>query len=53
MKPGHIELFVTDPQASRQFYEVVLGFEVTAVQEQQFVWLQLGQLEIFASPWKG
>jgi catechol 2,3-dioxygenase-like lactoylglutathione lyase family enzyme len=46
MKLGHIELFVRDPLRSKQFYEEVLGFEVTAVQNQQFVWLQLGQTEI-------
>jgi catechol 2,3-dioxygenase-like lactoylglutathione lyase family enzyme len=51
MKIGHIELFVRDPMKSRQFYEEVLGFTVTAVQgEGQFVWLQLGQQEILLRP---
>jgi catechol 2,3-dioxygenase-like lactoylglutathione lyase family enzyme len=49
MKLGHIELFVRDLLRSKQFYEEVLGFEVTAVQE-QFVWLQLGDTEIFLRP---
>lgn len=31
MKIGHIELFVADPVQAKQFYEEVLGFEVTAV----------------------
>ena len=50
MKVGHIELFVRDPLRAKQFYEKVLGCEVTAVQNQQFVWLQLGHTEILLRP---
>lgn len=51
MKIGHIELFVTDPTQARQFYEKVLGFEVTAVQGNgQFIWLKLGDTEILLRP---
>jgi catechol 2,3-dioxygenase-like lactoylglutathione lyase family enzyme len=51
MHIGHIELFVTDPAQARQFYEEVLGFEVTAVQGSgQFIWLKLGDTEILLRP---
>ena len=51
MQIGHIELFVTDPAQARQFYEEVLGFEVTAVQGNgQFIWLKLGKTEILLRP---
>ena len=51
MKIGHIELFVADPAQARQFYEEVLGFEVTAVQGNgQFIWLKLGDTEILLRP---
>ena len=39
MKVGHIEIFVSSPTAAREFYERALGFEVAAVQGDQFVWL--------------
>ena len=51
MQIGHIELFVTDPAQARQFYEDVLGFEVTAVQGNgQFIWLKLGDTEVLLRP---
>jgi catechol-2,3-dioxygenase len=37
MKLGHIELFVTDPLAFKEFYRGVLGFEVTEVQGGNYV----------------
>ena len=47
MRLGHTELFVRDPLASRDFYERVLGFEVTAVQHGgAVIWLRLGDREI-------
>ena len=46
MKIGHIELFVKDASASRDFYESVLGFEVVAVQSQDQVWVRCGEMEI-------
>ena len=45
-KIGHIELFVSDALKSKQFYENVLGFEVVAVQGEQFVWVKAGEVEI-------
>ncbi len=51
MQIGHIELFVNDLAQARQFYEEVLGFEVTAVQGNgQFIWLKLGDTEILLRP---
>lgn len=50
MKLGHIELFVTDPLASKEFYRGVLGFEVTEVQGGNYVWLRLGETEILLRP---
>lgn len=46
MKIGHIELFVKDALASRDFYESVLGFEVGAVQSPGQVWVRSGEMEI-------
>ena len=54
MKLGHIELFVQDPEESRQFYEDTLGFEVTSVQaEGRVVWVKLGETEILLRPGPG
>jgi catechol 2,3-dioxygenase-like lactoylglutathione lyase family enzyme len=50
MKLGHIELFVADPLRSSDFYQHVLGFEVTTVRAAQFVWLRLGDVEILLRP---
>lgn len=47
---GHIELFVADPIASREFYVNILGFELVAVQDQQFVWVKSGTMEILLRP---
>lgn len=43
---GHIELFVSDPGASMIFYRDVLGFEVVAVQGDDFVWMGGGSIEL-------
>ncbi len=53
MKIGHIELFAADPLASKDFYANVLGFHVTAIQEEQFVWLKCGDAEILLRPGRG
>src|SRR5262245_21165663 len=49
MQFGHIEIFASDTQRSRRFYEGVLGFEVTAIQG-QLVWLQKDNVEILLRP---
>lgn len=49
---GHIELFVTDPQKSRQFFEEVLGFELVTVQNEKHVWLKSGAVELLLRPGK-
>ena len=50
MRLGHIEMFVRDPLASRDFFRDVLGFQVLDVQADQYVWLRLGQQEILLRP---
>jgi catechol 2,3-dioxygenase-like lactoylglutathione lyase family enzyme len=50
---GHIELFVRDPLASRDFYVNVLGFELIDVQDGRFVWLLAGNLQILLRPAPG
>jgi catechol 2,3-dioxygenase-like lactoylglutathione lyase family enzyme len=50
MRIGHIEIFVRDPLRARQFYEETLGFKVTTVQADQFVWLKSGDLELLLRP---
>ena len=43
MKIGHIELFLKDTFASRDYYESVLGFEVIAVQSPDQVCVRSGE----------
>ena len=50
MKLGHIELFVSDPLRSMTFYRDVLGFEVIAIQDNQFFWLRSGTQELLLRP---
>src|SRR5947207_2148984 len=50
---GHIEFFVNDPLASREFYQDILGFELVAIQNDRFVWLKLGFVEILLRPGRG
>jgi catechol 2,3-dioxygenase-like lactoylglutathione lyase family enzyme len=50
MRVGHIELFVSDPLASKTFYEDVLGGEVVAVQGDRFVWMKFGEVELLLRP---
>ena len=52
MRLGHIELFVRDPLASREFYEKILGFEVVAVQGPN-LWLKIGGVEVLLRPGTG
>src|SRR5688572_4538265 len=49
MQFGHIEIFVSDTQQSRHFYENILGFELTAVQG-QLVWLQKDNIDTLLRP---
>lgn len=46
MQFGHLELFVSNVAKSKQFYQEVLGFEITAAQSENLVWLQNGSIEI-------
>ena len=46
MKIGHIELFVKNALASKDFYESILGFEVVAVQSPDQIWVRCGEMEI-------
>ena len=50
MKLGHIELFVENPIQSKDFYVDVLGFDLVTVQENQFVWVKSGEVEILLRP---
>lgn len=47
---GHIEILSADPQAARRFYEDLLGFELTVVQSEDFIWLRQGELEVLIRP---
>ncbi|HMQ70232.1 MAG TPA: VOC family protein [Ignavibacteria bacterium] len=42
ISPGHTEIFVSDPERSKEFYEKVLGFELVEIQNDKFIWLKLG-----------
>ena len=50
MKIGHIELPISDPDASRRFYEQVLGFTVEQVQGERFIWLSHGDTVVLLNP---
>jgi catechol 2,3-dioxygenase-like lactoylglutathione lyase family enzyme len=52
MKLGHIELFVNDPSKSKDFYTRVLGFGLTDVQADKFVWIETGSISILLRPGK-
>jgi catechol 2,3-dioxygenase-like lactoylglutathione lyase family enzyme len=43
---GHIEVLATNLERSQQFYRGLLGFEISAVQGDRFVWLRNGPVEI-------
>ena len=47
---GHIELFVKNPLASKDFYCNILGFEEVTIQAGNFVWLKKDYLEILLRP---
>ncbi|MCA9907009.1 MAG: VOC family protein [Anaerolineae bacterium] len=47
---GHIELFVRDPVQALTFYRDVLGFELTSIQADRFVWLKSGAFELLLRP---
>lgn len=49
LRPGHIELFVTDPLQSRRFYEA-LGFTVEEIQLEQLVWMTFDGTTILLRP---
>src|SRR5690606_12381062 len=50
LKMGHLELFVADPLVSKDFYINVLGFELVTIQDNQFVWVKSGDIEILLRP---
>jgi catechol 2,3-dioxygenase-like lactoylglutathione lyase family enzyme len=52
MKIGHIELFVVEPLASKEFFEKVLGFELVVQQSENLIWLKCGDVEILLRPAK-
>lgn len=52
MKFGHIEIFVNDPMASKEFYEKILGFNVEEIQHEKFIWLKLAETQILLRPGK-
>lgn len=50
LKFGHIEIFVKDPHASKEFYTNVLGFELDTIQADKFIWLKKGDNVILLRP---
>ncbi|MBI3257968.1 MAG: VOC family protein [Ignavibacteriae bacterium] len=47
---GHIELFVKDTLASKEFYSDILGFKEIETQAGVFVWMHKGKLKILLRP---
>ncbi|MCY7362674.1 MAG: VOC family protein [Ignavibacteria bacterium] len=52
MEFGHIEIFVKEPMKAKEFYEKVLGFEITEIQNNKFVWMKFGENEFLLRPGK-
>ena len=50
MKLGHIEILAQNPKQTQQFYCDVFGFEIETIQNNEFIWLKKGQLEILIRP---
>lgn len=49
----HIEIFVSDPLKSKEFYENILGFKTEVVQKDKYVWMKMGEKEILLRPKDG
>ena len=47
---GHVEIFVTDVKRAQVFYTEVLGLDLIDVQDDQFVWLRAGAVELLLRP---
>ena len=47
---GHIEIFVTDVKRAQEFYTGILGFDLVDTQDDQFVWLRAGEMELLLRP---
>lgn len=52
VKLGHLELFVQDPLKSMHFYCDILGFQLVDNQNDQFIWVKSGAIEILLRPGK-
>lgn len=50
MQLGHLEIFVSDPERARHFYQEVLGFELETIQRERFVWMRAGSLSVLLRP---
>ncbi|MCA8911697.1 MAG: VOC family protein [Planctomycetes bacterium] len=51
MRIGHIELFVKDADAAKDFYTRVLGAELVSQQaDGHIVWVKLGDVELLLRP---
>lgn len=50
MQIGHIEIFVSNPLKAKLFYTEILGFEEIIIQQDQFVWLKMGEIEVLLRP---
>lgn len=50
MEFGHLELPVSDPLRSLDFYTQVLGFRLESNQADRFIWVTRGRLELLLRP---
>lgn len=46
MKFGHIELFVNNPEESKDFFVNVLGFELVTDQNPNTIWVKMNNTEV-------
>lgn len=47
---GHIEILSSDPHRLKSFYCDVLGFELEIIQNEQYIWLNKGEMTILIRP---
>lgn len=53
MQLGHIEIFVSNIEKSREFYEKILGLKLIENQDDEFLWFRVGDIEILLRPGGG
>lgn len=46
MKFGHVELFVENPEITKNFYVNILGFDLVDDNNPKTIWVKIGEIEL-------